>query len=98
MDSASTRSDWISGVAAAATGIAILVMVLFPLAIPIAALSFVAVLPFAVLLIAVVAIAALLARAFRGIRSVGRGIHRALWRSRPQGRHPRHRPSSAARS
>jgi hypothetical protein len=76
MGSASSRSDWVSGTAAVATGVGMLTLALFPLAIPIVVLTIVATLPFALPLIAVAAIAAILIGAWRGLRAAGRGIRR----------------------
>jgi hypothetical protein len=76
MGSAGSRSDWVSGTAAVATGVGILTMALFPFAIPIVALTIVVTLPFALPLIAFAAIAAILIGAWRGIRAAGRGIRR----------------------
>jgi hypothetical protein len=76
MDSAGSRPDWVSGTAAAGTGVGILTFALFPLAIPIVVLTIVATLPLALPLIAVAAIAVILAGAWLGIRAAGRGIRR----------------------
>lgn len=74
MDSAGSRSDWVSGTAAATTGVAVLTFALFPLAIPIVVLTIIATLPLALPLIAIAAIAAILTGAWLGIRAAGRGI------------------------
>jgi hypothetical protein len=65
MDSAGTRSDWISGTAAAPTGVGMLARPLRP-AIPLVVLTIVAVLPLALSFIAVASIAATLTRAWLG--------------------------------
>ena len=78
MGSAGSGSDWVSGTAAAATGVGILTFVFFPLAIPIALLTIVAALPLVLPLIAVAAIAAIVTGVWLGIRSAGRGIRRLL--------------------
>ncbi|MGH2985550.1 MAG: hypothetical protein ACRDLO_02545 [Solirubrobacterales bacterium] len=97
MDSAGSRSDWVFGTAAAATGVGILTFALFPLAIPIVVLTIVATLPFALPLIAVAAIAAILIGAWLGIRAAGRGIRRlgrGPGRRASPGRTPNRRPAT----
>jgi hypothetical protein len=76
MDSAGSRSDWVSGTAAAVAGLGMVTLALFPLALPILALTIVATLPLAVPLIAIAAIAAILTVAALAIRAAGRGIRR----------------------
>jgi hypothetical protein len=67
METTGTRSDWIVGVAAVTTGLATLTFVLFPLALPIVALTSVALLPLAIPLVLLAVVAA-----------VGRGLWVAL--------------------
>jgi hypothetical protein len=74
MDSTGSRSDWFSGIAAAATGMGILTFTFFPLAIPILLLTAVAALVLVVPLIALAAIVGILIGAFHVLRAAGRGI------------------------
>jgi hypothetical protein len=74
MDSAGSRADWVSGTAAAGTGLGALTMGLFPLAIPILTLTLVAMLPLVLPLVLLGALAALLAGGLLVIRAVARGI------------------------
>ena len=82
MDSAGSRSDWVSGTAAVATGLGVLTFAL-PLALPFLILTIVATLPLALPLVAVAAVAAILTGTWLGIRAAGRGIRRLR---RPPGR------------
>ena len=77
MGSTGSGSDWFSGNAAAA-GMGILTMALFPFAIPLVLLTIAAVVPLALPLIAVAAVAAILTGAWLGIRAAGRGIRRLV--------------------
>ena len=83
MNSAGSHSDWVSGTAGAATGVGILTLALFPLAIPILALTIVTMLLLVIPLIAIAAIAAILIGAWHGIRAAGRGIRRPPKRRKP---------------
>jgi hypothetical protein len=76
MDSDGSDSDRVSGIAGLATGVGMLMLVLFPLAIPFVSLTIVATLPLALPLIAIAAIAAVPTGAWLGIRAAGRGIRR----------------------
>jgi hypothetical protein len=70
MESTDTRSDWIVGVAAVTTGLATLTFVLFPLALPIIALTTLALLPLAIPVVFLGVAAALLAGAWLAGRTV----------------------------
>jgi hypothetical protein len=76
MNSAGSWSDWVAGAATVATGAGMITMVLFPLAIPIVALTIVLLLALALPLIAIAAMAAILVGVWRGIRAAGRGMRR----------------------
>ena len=76
MDSFSSRSDWVVGIGAAATGLGVLMFGLFPLALPIVILTIAATLLLALLLGGLAAMAAIFAGVWIGIRSAGRGIRR----------------------
>jgi hypothetical protein len=71
MDSADARSDLVPGAATAVAGMGIITVALFPLAIPILALTIVALLPLALPLVAVVAVAAILKAVGHVIRAAG---------------------------
>ena len=81
MSSTGSRSDWVYGAAATATGAGILMFTLFPLAIPLVALTVVTMLLVALPLIALVAVAAVLIGTWLVIRAAGRAVQR-LHRSR----------------
>ena len=76
MDSLSSRSDWVVGIGAVATGLGVLLFALFPLALPIVILTIAATLPLALPLVGLAATAAIFAGMWLGIRSAGRGIRR----------------------
>ena len=90
MNSADSRSDLISGVATAVAGMGIVMVALFPLAIPILALTIVAVLPLVLVMAPVAAVVAILILVWRGIRAAGQVNERAA----AQGVSP---PSTASR-
>jgi hypothetical protein len=96
MGSTGSGSEWFSGTAAAATGMGILTMALFPFAIPIVLLTIAATLPFVLPLIVVAAVAAILTGAWLGIRAAGRGIRR-LVRGRRRPGIPRVQADAASR-
>ena len=76
MDSTGSRSDWVIGGAAVATGLGVLMFALFPLALPIVILTIVATLPLALPLVGLTVVVAVLVGTWFGIRSAGRGIRR----------------------
>jgi hypothetical protein len=76
MDSTGSRSDWVSGIAAASAGMGILTFAFAPLAIPFVLLTIAAALPLVGPLIALAAIAGLFTGARRALRAAGRGIRR----------------------
>jgi hypothetical protein len=80
MEPTGTRDDWVFGIAGLATGLGVIAMALFPLAIPIAALTVLVLLPLAVPLLALAAVlaatAAIFTAAWRGIRDFGRSTER----------------------
>jgi hypothetical protein len=81
MSSTGSRSDWVSGAAATATGTGILMFTLFPLAIPLVGLTIVTMLLVALPLIALAAVVAILIGTWFVIRAAGRAVQR-LHRSR----------------
>ncbi len=76
MDSVSSHSDWFSGTAAAATGLGVLTLALFPFALPVLVLTIAATLPLVLPLVVVAGVAAILRGTWLGIRAAGRGIRR----------------------
>ncbi|HYH61187.1 MAG TPA: hypothetical protein VD766_04925 [Solirubrobacterales bacterium] len=70
MNPASSRSEWVTGTAAVAAGLGVLMFALFPLALPFVILTIVATLPLVLPLVGLAAVAV----AWLGIRSAGRGV------------------------
>jgi hypothetical protein len=83
MDSTNSRSEWVSGTAAVATGLGVLTVALFPLAIPILILTIVALIPLAAPLVVVAAVGAIFAGVWILLRTIGRGARRLA--RRPDG-------------
>jgi hypothetical protein len=99
MDSAGSRDDWVSGTAAAATGLGVLTFALFPLALPIVALTIVATLPLAVPLVVPAAVGAILSGMWLGVRTLARAVRllRRPARGGRAGARPHPEPAVGAR-